>query len=65
MIGAAWPEGGVETASITDLNLVLGRLNPDYFLGGEVQLDSSAPATRSSARSPTRSGSGSSRRPPG
>ena len=39
MIGTAWPEGGVETASITDLNLVLGRLNPDYFLGGQVQLD--------------------------
>ncbi|HEY1853514.1 MAG TPA: hydantoinase/oxoprolinase family protein [Solirubrobacterales bacterium] len=39
MIGTAWPEGGIETASITDLNLVLGRLNPDYFLGGQVQLD--------------------------
>jgi len=39
MIGTAWPEGGVETVSITDLNLVLGRLNPDYFLGGQVQLD--------------------------
>ena len=25
--------------SITDLNLVLGRLNPEYFLGGEVELD--------------------------
>jgi acetone carboxylase beta subunit len=24
---------------VTDLNLVLGRLNPDYFLGGEVDLD--------------------------
>jgi acetone carboxylase, beta subunit len=39
MIGTAYPEGGVETVSITDLNLVLGRLNPDYFLGGQVQLD--------------------------
>ena len=39
MIGTAWPEGGIETASITDLNLVLGRLNPEYFLGGQVQLD--------------------------
>ena len=28
-----------ETVSVTDLNLVLGRLNPDYFLGGEVDLD--------------------------
>jgi acetone carboxylase, beta subunit len=39
MIGTAWPEGGVEDVSITDLNLVLGRLNPDYFLGGQVELD--------------------------
>jgi acetone carboxylase, beta subunit len=39
MIGTAWPEGGIDTVSITDLNLVLGRLNPDYFLGGQVQLD--------------------------
>jgi N-methylhydantoinase A/acetone carboxylase beta subunit len=38
-IGTAWREGGVQTVSITDLNLVLGRLNPDYFLGGQVQLD--------------------------
>ena len=39
LIGTAWPEGGVKTVSITDLNLVLGRLNPDYFLGGQVKLD--------------------------
>ena len=39
LIGTAWPEGGVNTVSITDLNLVLGRLNPEYFLGGQVQLD--------------------------
>lgn len=38
-IGTAWTEGGVQTVSITDLNLVLGRLNPDYFLGGQVTLD--------------------------
>jgi len=38
-IGVCWPEGGTDTVSVTDLNLVLGRLNPDYFLGGEVQLD--------------------------
>ena len=38
-IGVCWPEGGIETVSVTDLNLVLGRLNPDYFLGGEVDLD--------------------------
>ncbi len=38
-IGVCWPQGGLDTVSVTDLNLVLGRLNPDYFLGGEVQLD--------------------------
>jgi len=38
-IGVSWPEGGLDTVSVTDLNLVLGRLNPDYFLGGEVELD--------------------------
>ncbi len=38
-IGVCWPEGGTDTVSVTDLNLVLGRLNPDYFLGGEVKLD--------------------------
>ena len=38
-IGVCWPEGGLDTVSVTDLNLVLGRLNPDYFLGGEVELD--------------------------
>ena len=38
-IGTCWPEGGLETISVTDLNLILGRLNADYFLGGEVKLD--------------------------
>jgi N-methylhydantoinase A/acetone carboxylase beta subunit len=38
-IGVSWAEGGLETPSVTDLNLVLGRVNPDYFLGGEVKLD--------------------------
>ncbi|HEX2358341.1 MAG TPA: hydantoinase/oxoprolinase family protein [Solirubrobacterales bacterium] len=38
-VGVCNPEGGLETISISDLNLVLGRLNPDYFLGGEVVLD--------------------------
>jgi acetone carboxylase, beta subunit len=33
------PDGGLETISITDLDVVLGRVNPDYFLGGAVQLD--------------------------
>jgi acetone carboxylase beta subunit len=38
-IGVCWPEGGLDTVSVTDLDLVLGRVNPDYFLGGEVKLD--------------------------
>jgi acetone carboxylase, beta subunit len=38
-IGVSWPEGGLETISVTDLDLVLGRVNPDYFLGGEIKLD--------------------------
>jgi N-methylhydantoinase A/acetone carboxylase beta subunit len=38
-IGVSWPEGGLETVSVTDLNVVLGRVNPDYFLGGQVELD--------------------------
>ncbi|MCC6791722.1 MAG: hydantoinase/oxoprolinase family protein [Thermomicrobiales bacterium] len=38
-VGTAWPEGGFETVTVTDLNLVLGRLNPDNFLGGQVPLD--------------------------
>jgi N-methylhydantoinase A/acetone carboxylase beta subunit len=38
-VGVCWAEGGLETISITDLNLILGRLNADYFLGGEIELD--------------------------
>jgi acetone carboxylase, beta subunit len=38
-IGVSWPEGELDTVSVTDLNVVLGRVNPDYFLGGEVRLD--------------------------
>ena len=34
---ACYGQGGTEP-TITDANLILGRLNPDYFLGGEVQL---------------------------
>ena len=35
---ACYGQGGSE-ATITDANLVLGRLNPDYFLGGKMKLD--------------------------
>src|SRR3954453_14263425 len=41
-IGVSWPEGGLETISVTDLDVVLGRVNPDYFLGGDVDLDPEA-----------------------
>lgn len=34
-------KGGTEP-TVTDANLVLGRLNPDYFLGGEIRLDVAA-----------------------
>ena len=46
-IGVSWPEGGLETVSVTDLNVVLGRVNPEYFLGGDVSSTPSAPAPRS------------------
>jgi N-methylhydantoinase A len=35
---ACYGKGGVEP-TVTDANLVLGRLNGDYFLGGEIELD--------------------------
>lgn len=35
---ACYGKGGSEP-TLTDANLVLGRLNPDYFLGGELRLD--------------------------
>ncbi len=36
-------QGGVNP-TVTDANLVLGRLNPDRFLGGEIKLDTSGAA---------------------
>jgi N-methylhydantoinase A len=38
---ACYGRGGVEP-TITDANVVLGRINPDYFLGGEMTLDARA-----------------------
>jgi N-methylhydantoinase A len=35
---ACYGKGGTEP-TITDANVVLGRLNPHYFLGGEIELD--------------------------
>ncbi len=38
---ACYGRGG-EPPTVTDANLVLGRINPDYFLGGELTLDVAA-----------------------
>lgn len=35
---ACYPQGG-EEPTLTDANLVLGRLNPHYFIGGTIPLD--------------------------
>lgn len=35
---ASYGLGGTEP-TITDANLIAGRINPDYFLGGEIRLD--------------------------
>jgi N-methylhydantoinase A len=41
---AAYGRGGTE-ATTTDANLELGRINPDYFAGGEIDADMSAVGT--------------------
>ncbi len=38
-IGVCYEEGGVDTPTITDCHLVLGYLDPNYFLGGDITLD--------------------------
>jgi N-methylhydantoinase A len=40
---AAYGKGGTE-ATTTDANLALGRINPDYFCGGELEADMGAVA---------------------
>ncbi len=35
---ACYGRGGTK-ATVTDANIILGRLNPDYFLGGEMRID--------------------------
>lgn len=37
-VGVCYPEGGVETVTISDCHVVLGLINPDNFLGGEIKL---------------------------
>src|SRR5208337_526388 len=38
-IGLAYPEGGMSVPSLTDCHVILGILDPNYFLGGEIKLD--------------------------
>ncbi len=38
-IGVCNEHSGVETVTMTDCSLILGYLNPDYFLGGKVLLN--------------------------
>ena len=38
-VGTCWPEGGIDTVSVTDCHIILGYLNPDNFLGGVLELD--------------------------
>ncbi len=38
-VGVCWAESGLDTVTITDCNVVLGYINPDYFLGGAITLD--------------------------
>ncbi len=58
----AYGLGGTEP-TVTDADLVLGYLDPDFFLGGQMRLDRDArPARRSPSGSGGRSGSTRSRR---
>lgn len=38
-VGVCWAESGIETVTISDCHVILGYLNPDNFLGGQVKLD--------------------------
>ena len=38
-LGVCWPESGETVPSVTDCDVVLGYINPEYFLGGSIQLD--------------------------
>ncbi len=55
---------GGDEPTITDAHVVLGRLDPERFLGGGMTLDPDARAARPSARSPQRLGLGPDPRPP-
>ncbi len=38
-LGVCNPDSGIIVPSITDCDVALGYINPDYFLGGEVHID--------------------------
>ncbi|TXT67105.1 MAG: Acetone carboxylase beta subunit [Promethearchaeota archaeon] len=38
LIGVCNEDSGVETVTMTDCSLILGYVNPDYFLGGKIPL---------------------------
>ncbi|MHA1642493.1 MAG: hydantoinase/oxoprolinase family protein [Promethearchaeota archaeon] len=38
-IGVCNEQSGIETVTMTDCSLILGYLNPDYFLGGKIRLN--------------------------
>ncbi|MBG02923.1 MAG: hypothetical protein CMM59_02465 [Rhodospirillaceae bacterium] len=48
--GPACYGAGGENAALSDANLVLGYLDPDFFLGGEMRLDKSAAETAIQAK---------------
>ncbi|TFF99170.1 MAG: hydantoinase/oxoprolinase family protein, partial [Promethearchaeota archaeon] len=39
LIGVCNKDSGVETVTMTDCSLILGYINPDYFLGGKIPLN--------------------------
>ncbi len=38
-VGVCWKDSGIETVTVSDCHMVLGYLNPDNFLGGQLKLD--------------------------
>ncbi|RIV24119.1 hydantoinase/oxoprolinase family protein [Alicyclobacillaceae bacterium I2511] len=38
-VGVCYPDGGLDTITVSDCHVVLGLINPDNFLGGQVKLD--------------------------
>jgi len=38
LVGVCYPEGGIETVTVSDCHVVLGLINPDNFIGGTIKL---------------------------